>query len=155
VPNLGVGRVGHIPSSTTKEYVMSLITGRRTAGILALGASLVIPTALAAPAMAKDGHGGAAVTSRGACAGADGWKLKAKHDDGRLEVEFQVDTDHAGQVWHVAITDNGASIANGARTTGVGGLNVEVHPADLVGVDQIHAVATRGSSVCSGSVTLP
>ena len=87
---------------------MSLITSRRTAGILALGASLVIPTALAAPAMAKDsgGHGGAAVTARGTCTSADSWKLKAKHDDGRLEVEFQEDTDRAGQVWHVAITDN-------------------------------------------------
>jgi len=149
--------VGRIPSSTTKEYDMSLITGRRTAGILAVGASLVIPAALAAPAMAKDGggHGGAAVTARGACTGADGWKLKAKHDDGRLEVEFQVDTDRAGQVWHVAITDNGTAIVSGARTTGVDGATVEVHPADLVGVDLIHAVATRGSATCAGSVALP
>ncbi|BEP12009.1 hypothetical protein acdb102_03200 [Acidothermaceae bacterium B102] len=136
---------------------MSLITGRRTAGILALGASLVIPTALATPALAKDGggHGGAAVTARGACTSTDHWQLKAKHDDGRLEVEFEVDTDRAGQVWHVAITDNGTSIASGARTTGVDGLNVEVHPADLVGVDRIRAVATRGATTCTGSISLP
>jgi hypothetical protein len=138
---------------------MSLITGRRSLGVLALGASLIIPTALAAPAMAKDGHGGggggAAVTARGACPGADGWKLKAKHDDGRVEVEFEVDTDVAGQVWKVALTDNGASIFKGTRTTGLRGLQVEVHPADRVGADRIHAVATRGTHVCVGSVTLP
>jgi hypothetical protein len=139
---------------------MSLITGRRSLGVLALGASLIIPTAMAAPAMAKDGHGGgggggAAVTARGGCPGADGWKLKAKHDDSRLEVEFEVDTDVAGQVWNIALTDNGTSIFNGVRTTGIDGIEVEVHSADRVGSDLIHAVATRGTHVCVGSVTLP
>jgi hypothetical protein len=137
---------------------MSLITSRRSLGVLALGASLIIPTAVAGPAMAKDGHdgrGGAAVTARGACTGADGWKLKAKHDDGRLEVEFEVDTDVAGQVWNIALTDNGSSVFKSARTTGLDGIEVEVHPADRVGPDLIHAVATRGTHVCVGSVTLP
>jgi hypothetical protein len=138
---------------------MSLITGRRSLGVLALGASLIIPTALATPAMAKDGHGsgggGSAVTARGTCPGADGWKLKAKHDDSRLEVEFEVDTDVAGQVWNISLTDNGSSIFKGARTTGLNGLEVEVHPADRSGADLIHAVATRGTHVCAGSVALP
>jgi hypothetical protein len=136
---------------------MSLITSRRSLGVLALGASLIIPMAVAAPAMAKDGHGGgggAAVTARGACPGADGWKLKAKHDDGRLEVEFEVDTDVAGQVWNIALTDNGSSIFKGLRTTALGGLEVEVHSTDRAGADLIHAVATRGTRVCVGSVTL-
>ena len=65
-------------------------------------------TAFATPAQAKD-HGGGddRVEARGACIGGGHWKLKAKHDDGRIEYEFEVDTNKVGKRWTVKASDNG------------------------------------------------
>ena len=61
-------------------------------------------TAFAMPAQAKD-HGGGddRVEARGACTGGGHWKLKAKHDEGRIEYEFEVDTNKVGQRWTVKV----------------------------------------------------
>ncbi len=45
-------------------------------------------------------------TASGSCTNAT-WKLKGKADSGRIEIEFEVDSNKAGQVWAVKITDNG------------------------------------------------
>src|SRR6059058_4099712 len=43
-------------------------------------------------------------------------KLKAKHDDGRIEVETEVDTNRKGQTWSVQLRHNGVSVFKGKRT---------------------------------------
>ena len=83
----------------------------------AAGLAVLFATAVsAAPAQASGG--GHDVRTSGSCSnGAGVWKLKGKHDDGRLEVEFEVDTNQVGQVWHVRITDNGDVVVNRDFTT--------------------------------------
>ena len=70
------------------------------------------------PAQAKH-HGGGddRVEARGACTGGGHWKLKAKHDDGRIEYEFEVDTNKVGKRWTVKVSDNGHRVFSGHRTT--------------------------------------
>jgi hypothetical protein len=69
--------------------------------------------ALAPGAGAKGGD----VIRTGVCSGAAHWKLKLSPDNGRIEVEFQVDTNKVGRAWHVRIRHNGALIFVGKRVT--------------------------------------
>jgi 2-methylaconitate cis-trans-isomerase PrpF len=117
-----------------------------------LTAALLVATA--APASAKSGD---ATLARGACAGGGAvWKLKAKHDSGRIETELEVDSDAAGQVWAVRLTDNGVVVLDGtARTAGASGsFSIGLRIADRAGSDTIVATARRGNRTCTGSVTV-
>ena len=44
-------------------------------------------------------------------------KLKVKHDDGRIEVEFEADQNRNGVRWNVEFRRNGRLVFTGARTT--------------------------------------
>lgn len=126
---------------------------RRTA-ILAASAATLSSVALVGPA-AHAGDDDVRVQRSGACA-TGVWKLKAKPDDGRLEVEFEIDTNRSGQVWSVRVKDNGTKVFSGQRTTGgrSGSFSVEFKTANRAGVDTIKAKATRGSTTCSGTVQI-
>lgn len=118
----------------------------------------------AAPAMASHGaddngagHGGGTVVAKsGQCSnGAGTWTLKAKADDAGLEIEFEVDTNRAGQVWHVRITDNRHLVlSRDVRTQAPSGsFSVNPRTANRVGTtDTIRAHAFRGDRVCGGLV---
>jgi hypothetical protein len=127
----------------------------RHAGILALlTAVAAAPVLIATPAAAQGGS--PAVEARGNCAGGGSWKLKAKHDDRRIEVEYEVDTNRPGQLWHVVLTDGGVRIFAGQRRTAApsGSFTVGVRSPDRVGTDTIRARATFGSRSCGGTVRL-
>jgi hypothetical protein len=117
-------------------------------------AAMTAPLMLAGPASAKGG--GTAVRSSGSCSGGGVFELKAKHDDGRIEVEYEVDTNRAGQAWHVQLTDNGVAVFSGTATTVApsGSFTVRRLVADRVGADTIRAAATFGTRSCGGAVTL-
>ena len=116
-----------------------------------LTASLVVA---ATPAFASGGGGG--VRSSGACTNGGHFELKAKHDDGRIEVEYEVDSNRAGQVWAVRITDNGAVVVSRHATTAgpSGSFTIRKVIANRPGTDKIHARATFGNHSCGGAVTL-
>ena len=118
---------------------------------LGLAAPLV---ATATPAFASGGGGG--VSSSGACTNGGHFELKAKHDDGRIEMEYQVDSNRAGQVWAVRITDNGTVVVSRNATTAgpSGSFTIRKVIANQPGPDKIHAHATFGNHTCGGSVTL-
>ena len=120
-------------------------------------AALVTGTLItfAAPASASHGGGGA-VQDRGSCHGGGTFKLQAKHDDGRIEVEYEVDSNRAGQVWHVRLTDNGNPVFTGrARTMAPSGsFEIHKHTRNRAGSDRIHAHATLGTRSCGGHVTV-
>lgn len=126
------------------------ITGAAIASMIAAG-SFALSTA---PAHASGGD--AQVEQRGACSRAGTWKLKAKHDDGRIEVQFEVDTNRPGQTFTVKITDNGSTVFSGARRTArpSGSFEVEKSIANRSGRDKLVAHAVRGSNACTGSVSL-
>ena len=106
----------------------------------------------AAPAQAGDDY---RVIRTGSCSGAGTWKLKAKADDGRIEVEFEVDTNRNGQTFDVRLRRDGALFFSGARTTQApsGSFSVERRISNSAGDDVIVGRAVRGSNVCRGQVT--
>ena len=129
----------------------------RTAFAALTVSALAIPLSLSAPAMASHG-GGNDVTKSGSCSASAHWKLKAKPDDGRIEVEAEVDSNHSGQVWHWRIKHNGSTSAKGSSTThgASGSFSVERRMANLAGTDHFSFRAERRATgeVCHGTISL-
>jgi hypothetical protein len=126
---------------------------------LLLGIPASALTASAASASSGSGKGGGGdVRASGSCSSGGTWKLKAKHDNARIEVEAEVDTNRVGQTWSWRITDNGVGVASGtARTVAPSGsFSVERLIANRAGTDRIALRATNAATgqVCSGTVSL-
>jgi hypothetical protein len=120
-------------------------------GALALvTAATILP---AATASAND----ADVTKRGGCSGSSDWKLKASPDDGRIEVEGEVDTNKVGQSWNWRIVHNGTVSAKGTKSTVAPSGSFEVRRVlvDVKGDDNIVFRATNQASgeTCRGALT--
>ena len=116
---------------------------------------LAAVVALPAVAPAKNNPG---VTRAGVCSGGASWKLKAKHDDGRVETEFEVDQNVNGRRWNVVITRNGVVVFRGARVTRPpsGSFSVNRRIANAAGRDRIVATARSvvGGRVCRAVVAV-
>jgi hypothetical protein len=93
----------------------------------------------------------------GRCTGGATAKLKAKHDDGRLEAEFEVDQNRNGVTWRVVLRRNGDVAVSTRATTRApsGSFSVERKLTDGPGTDRISARATSPSGqVCTASVSV-
>jgi hypothetical protein len=117
--------------------------------------SLVAMGAIAAPAaVAKDGD----VIRTGSCTGATDWKLKLSKEDGRIEVEFEVDQDRNGRTWNVALKQDGTAFWRGQRTTRApsGSFEVRKLATDRAGVHTFvgRAVNPASGEVCRGSARI-
>lgn len=138
-----------------------------TAALLAVGAPvLTAPGAFASggdddPSThdAGDDHGGTrggsssdddGVVRGGTCSNGARWKIKAKPDDGRLEVEAEIDSNRVGQTWTWVLKHNGSVSARGAsRTAGrSGSFEVERRTVDAAGTDDFRFRATHDGAVC-------
>jgi len=64
-------------------------------------------------ASAKDGD----VIRTGNCSGATDWKLKLSPENGRIEVEAEIDSNVNGQNWNVRLKRNGSVFFQGTRMT--------------------------------------
>jgi hypothetical protein len=92
----------------------------------------------------------------GGCSNGADWKLKAKADDGRIQVEFEVDQNVNGRRWNVTITRDSAVVFRGVRTTRPpsGSFEVNRRIANPPGRDRIVGVArTPRGAVCRGALT--
>ena len=122
-----------------------------TTGLVAVAALAAV--ALPTPAVAKDGD----VIRRGACSAASDWKLKASPEDGRLEVEGEVDSNQNGQTWKWRLVHNGSVTARGTATTAgpSGSFDVRRVVVDLEGDDHLRFRARNPESDerCNGSLT--
>jgi hypothetical protein len=67
----------------------------------------------ASPASAKDGD----VLRAGRCTSGTTSKIKLSEENGRIEVEFEVDQNRNGVRWTVSLTRNGSRFARMVRTT--------------------------------------
>lgn len=116
--------------------------------VSAVAASVV----LAAPAHADDDDD--RVIRTGSCSGSADWKLKVKTDDGRLEVEGEVDSNTSGQKWAWKIKDNGKVAAQGTSTTRgrSGSFDVERDIANKRGTDKVVFRATYAGQRCRGVI---
>jgi hypothetical protein len=115
-------------------------------------ASAILLGTLAAPAATLAKGGGTVVRATGTCTIASTAKLKAKHDNGRIEVEFEVDQNRNNRLWTVSISDNGTRVFTGTRRTVApsGSFSVERRIANRAGTDRIvaRAVNARSGEVC-------
>jgi hypothetical protein len=116
-------------------------------------AALALPFALVAPASAS--HGGGDLRTSGGCSGSAHWKLKAKADDGRIEVEGEIDSNKNGQIWSWKLRHNGSVSATGTgKTAGPSGsFEVKRRMANLSGTDHFVFRATHGAQVCRGTIS--
>ena len=122
---------------------------RRTAAA-ALAAVVLATAGTAVPASA----GGEEKIRRGSCSGSADWKMKVKPDDGRLEVEAEVDSNVSGQTWRWRISHNGSVSARGRTSTRgpSGSFSVERRMANLAGTDTFRLRARHGGQVCRGKI---
>jgi len=118
--------------------------------------ALALPLAGIAPATASGGGGG--VRTHGGCQGAAVWKLKAKPDSGRIEVEAEVDSNHSGQVWDWTLKHNGSVSSKGSNKThgASGSFSVNRRMTNLSGTDHFVFRAERRATgdVCRGTISL-
>lgn len=119
---------------------------------------VVVATAVAALAgapagLAKDGD----VLVQGSCSKGSSAKLKLSEENGRMEVDFEVDQNRNGVVWNVQLTQNGSTVFSGnARTKAPSGsFEVRRLLINRAGADTIGARAVNPSTgeVCTASAT--
>ena len=105
--------------------------------------------------LAKDGD----VIRTGSCTGATDWKLKLSPENGRIEVEFEVDQNQNGKTWNVRLKRNGDTFWNGQRVTKApsGSFEVRKVTGNAPGSDHIVARArnTQSGEVCRGVANFP
>ena len=129
---------------TIARIVTALLAGTALSGAAML--------ALAPAALAKGGD----VRAAGNCSAATDWKLKAKADNGRLDVEYEIDSNKVGQLWTVTLTDNGVKVYSGSRVTAApsGSFSVATKVPNRAGTDSLVATAknSRTGETCRGAV---
>ena len=108
----------------------------------------------ASTASAKDSD----VRASGTCTGASSSKIKLSREDGRIEVEFEVDQNRNGVLWNVGLWDNDVRVFRGTARTAPPSGSFEVHRliANRAGADHVVARATNPASGerCRASATI-
>ena len=93
-----------------------------------------------------------AIVPSGSCSGATDWKLKISPDNGRIQVEFEVDQNRNNRLWKVVMAQNGKVVLRTSRYTRAPSGSFEVRRvlANRAGKDRIVARATnvRTGEVC-------
>lgn len=103
----------------------------------------------ASPAQAKDGR----IGKSGACDPSGRWKLEASPENGKIEVEYEIDA-KSGQRWRVVIKDDGITRLDATRKTVAGSVEFRVVMPDRRGTDTITAKATNlvTGATCGGRI---
>lgn len=120
--------------------------------ITAVAAVAAVALAVAPATFAKNGD----VRVRGVCTQSSSAKLKLSNENGRIEVEFEVDQNRNGVPWKVTLRRNGTA---GRRTTAAtrapsGSFTVRRVIANAPGADRISAVATsRSGERCTAAAS--
>ena len=109
----------------------------------------IVPTAAA--------KGGVGIRVAATCSDGSSSKLKVKHDDGKIEAEFEVDQNRNGVAWNVELRRDGRLVFSGVRTTVApsGSFSVERKIAGGASSAVIRARATRNGEVCTATAKLP
>ena len=116
---------------------------------------LVLPVSAATPAQAGIG-GDDDVRRSGSCSGRTDWKIKAKPDDGRIEVEAEIDSNRSGQTWRWTlrhegrVADTGRSVTRGPS----GSFSVERRTGNSAGGDAFTFRAVHRGETCVARVRL-
>jgi hypothetical protein len=125
-----------------------------------VGATAALLVATALPLLgAGSAHAASnAVVRNGSCSANSSWSMKAKPDNGRLEVEAEVDSNRVGQTWHWVLRRNGNVAATGNSVTRrpSGSFTVSRRTGNRAGTDAftLRAVNRRSGEVCRAHVAL-
>ena len=122
----------------------------RISMIALLAATAVVPATAAA-------KGDDDVRRAGTCTGASEAKIKLSPEDGRIEVEVEVDQNRNGVRWKVVLRRNGERFASARKTTRgpSGSFELRRLVDDGAGADRISARATSPSGeVCRATATI-
>ena len=146
--------------------------GRRRSGALALGVELrrglttAVGTALAAGllaaapvALASNGGGNDRdVRAAGSCTLRSTAKIKLSPENGRIEVEFEVDENRVGKTWSVVVNRNGTRVLARKATTNARSGSFEVRTVVSRGTPRtnVTAVARRAATgeVCRATASI-
>jgi hypothetical protein len=118
-------------------------------------AAAAILAAVSVPAAAQAGGTVDRINS-GGCSGAADWKIKVSPQNGRIEVEYEVDASKRGQQWRVWMFHDGRRFARNVFTTqGLSGsFTIRRVEPNTAGGDRISAHARRlgDGQTCRGGV---
>ena len=121
-------------------------------GIMLALLGVVIALVAVPAATAKDGD----IRVRGTCTKSSTSKLKLSEEDGRIEVEFEVDQNRNGVRWNVVIAQNGRQRVRTMRVTKApsGSFEARVLAPNTSGRDTFKARATSPSGeVCTAQAS--
>jgi len=111
-------------------------------------------SAAAPAAMAKGGD----VVRQGTCTGNSTAKIKLSPEDGRIEVQFEVDQNKVGDTWRVKLFHNGDRFFTGTRTTQAPSGSFELRKVvdNAAGTDTVRARARNLSTneVCTATASI-
>jgi hypothetical protein len=121
--------------------------------VTALITGVLVATTLVAAPMATSAKDGDTIR-RGSCTAASDWKLKLSPENGRIEVEFEVDQNRNGRKWNVRMKRNGKVFWRGSRRTQPpsGSFEVRRLTRNGAGVEKIvvRARDVRSGEICRG-----
>jgi hypothetical protein len=128
----------------------------RTIKAIGAGCSIAAALAVTAPtatATATDDDG---VHVAGRCSGATSSELGLERDDGRIEVELEVDQNRTGVRWRVELRRAGKVVFSGTRRTAgrSGSFSLERKIARSAAPVTIRARATRAGEVCTATARI-
>jgi hypothetical protein len=119
----------------------------RTSGAAAcvLVAALALAAAPAAPAKGRDD-----VRVAGTCTGSSSSKLKLSEEDGRIEVEFEVDQKRVSVSWTVVLRQKGVVVLRATKVTRgpSGSFEARFRARNRAGADTFVATASRPGETC-------
>ena len=120
-----------------------IIVGTILAGLLAAS---VVPAASAK---------GREVRAVGSCTKSSTSKIKLSEENGRIEVEFEVDQNRNGVRWSIALRQNGQVVRRLVRVTRgpSGSFEARVVLSNRPGADSIAATASRRGESCNAAAT--
>jgi hypothetical protein len=126
---------------------------KRSVILAAILCGMLAVPAVGSTATAKDGD----IRVAGTCTGAATSKLKLSDENGRIEVEFEVDQNRNAVRWNVVLRHNGVVVARMSRVTKApsGSFTARKVVANAAGADLIRATATRAGQSCSAKATFP
>lgn len=98
------------------------------------------------------------VIRTGNCSGATDWKLKLSPENGRIEVEFEVDQNINNKTWNVTLKRNGNRFWQGQKLTQApsGSFTVRKLTTNGAGTDSFvaRAVNPQTGEVCRGTASI-
>ena len=123
-----------------------------TIGTLAALAVAALTLVAAPAATAKDGD----ILRVGTCTKSSTSKIKLSEENGRIEVELEVDQNRSGVRWSVRLTQNGRRVARLTRVTRgpSGSFEARIVAPNRAGADRFVGRATsRSGEVCTARAT--